>query len=414
MKHLQLYKRVLSLNPLISLIIALVISLFLVALSIIFQVDSYIPNDKVVQRGYLLAINWAFNYTIIAPLIIFFVISSIRDSYEIGNLIQEKGMLVNKEFEVIKRSSDIYREVWRKKMYDYEKVAFILSICAILGSVCEWWFYSGAPLLRGVPVPEGEIDWSVKYIDGTRLEKISNAAFSLIVFLMQGFIIAVAFYFITLIAALSVIIPSLQKGRHYLIPDLKSKDIRLGFEIFENTALSILWTAVFGYAMFYLSRLWNAYMQTEGGYASLFDFVIVDIFKGFAIRSTNTFTGMESLFAIGSFAKSGVLVTFGSFILFSLCVILMIKVFRDAASNAKAKIERKIDDIKNIQYQSNISNMKIWPLYYPRLNELLLLGFFALISVVFFRVGLFYIGIIIFIILRQLFEGSLRLFPKKP
>src|SRR4029078_9385513 len=62
-------------------------------------------------------------------------------------------------------------------------------VIAFAEAIVEWWVTSGAPLLVGATPAEKQIDWSGRFLHGTLLERLANAAFSLLAFLMQGAIV---------------------------------------------------------------------------------------------------------------------------------------------------------------------------------------------------------------------------------
>jgi len=164
---------------------ALLAGLVVLLLSFAVGVAHFRVGTTQSERGYAHAIAWTWGYIVVAPAIIYFFSSSLR---AVTGAIEELGrrrMLYAAEGDAPTQAL----ASWRDILVNARKVSWALTVIAFAEAIVEWWVTSGAPLLVGATPAENEIDWSVRFLHGTLLERLANAAFSLLAFLMQGAIV---------------------------------------------------------------------------------------------------------------------------------------------------------------------------------------------------------------------------------
>lgn len=401
-------------SPTAVLLTAVLVAAALILISSAIDLFDYERTDGK-QVGYSRALNWTVGFLLVAPLFYFFVLSAFQEVDHLADRLVNSRMLVDDRCRKKANAATVFKQRWTRKLHQLAPWILILALAGLAESTVEWWSYSGAPLWQGAPVPEDEIDWSVKFRSVPEEEahqKHLNGVFSLFVFLQQGaFLSFLAFYLIFIVLLARHIRSFGLTGSGYrLIPRVEDRDERRGFQVFEPLTSHVLLAATFGFTLMYLSRLWNAYLHADGENSdTLYDFVIGDIIRGFRQEK---FEGLsDSFFDAGDFTFSEYWDTVGALILFTACIVTVIQLLRKAAENARVTLQTHLMNSKAGSFRNlsraeclkrlEVENMKKWPLNYPRENELLILATLAVISVVFFRIGLFFIGLMIFVTLQQ-------------
>ena len=393
-------------------------SLLMLILSVPLDFVSYRKEEAgklIFERGYFSAINWSVGFTLFVPLFFYYGLGAFKTANRFGSNLFEKGMLVNINFRSEPDAEKHFNDTWKSILIANERWAIFLLCCGLMFTSYEWWTSSYGPLMCGSVIPE--VDWSVKALDtSSNVNPLVNAAFSFFVFSMQAAFIGGLAYFISLIISVVTLLSPEERKSVRIIPNLNTDDSRLGFQVFENLAVNILWTSAFGYAIFYLSRLWNAYLHADQPYSSLYDFVIGSILTGFSknvsFQKIVSQAG-DTLFEIGTFSSSGILVISAALVIFSLSVIIVLVALRGLASQSKDELltflESKDESflfsgIPKKKCIAKLKAMEMWPISYPKPTELLLMATFALISLIFFRMGLLYIGTLIYMITSTVFK----------
>jgi len=380
----------------------------LLVTSIACGVSSYLYFDEIhqvaSQRGYLSSVNWSVGITIAMAASFFFMLSALQDVDGLGRQLYDAGMLVRADFTQPGEGGDSFKREWLRLLRQNSRWVLVLAGIGAVASIVEWWVVSGGPLLIGAEIREQEYDWCTKFVSSdVTLKRVLNAAFCFVVFLTQiVYICALAVYFV-FITLFSKIIYSLSSSNtaHRIIPNLGSPDRRKGFEVFESVSENILLAAASSYALFYLSRLWNVYIRS--GSPNLWAFVVGDLVRGF--RKADWATSVDRLFDIGAFSYSSTMVTLGAVVALTLSIIVVVRVLRMAALQAKRDLHRHLTEQGRTAELSEVESMSVWPMSYPRPNHLLVLAVFAVIGIIFFRIGIVYLGALIAWVTNRMFQS---------
>jgi hypothetical protein len=196
----------------------------------------------------------------------------------------------------------------------------------------------------------------------------------------------------------------------FMIPDIESVDERRGFEEFETMLSEMLFAALFAYILSYLSRLQNAYMHCPRA-MSLWDFVRDDVFTGFFSGSNfGPFTIQTSCKNALPLDFPDILVIVCPLLVVLVIIFLVIWTLRSAADAAKKQLQiyiknggaNLIADKPVEEIKGSLEQMQIWPMRYPKFNMLLCLCGFAVISVVFYKIGLVILGVVMWVVIKRI------------
>jgi hypothetical protein len=155
-----------------------------------------------------------------------------------------------------------------------------------------------------------------------------------------------------------------------------------------------------------LSRIWNLYLSSDK--KTLWDYVLPDITSGFEKKEIKEIA--KRLLDIGGGINySGIMVIVGAAILLALSVGIPLFLLRRAALEAR---ESTIEFINGgvTQFSAPLTqkdaldrarDLTVWPLGYPKANELLVLALIAICSIFLFRIGLFYLGLLLLYLVKK-------------
>ncbi len=353
--------------------------------------DAFTAPGVIKEVGYIPAINWSAAYILEFPLILYFLFEAFASVPDSIRRLSARGMLVGSDLSMV--DARLPLRDWNDALRRSVIVTAGLFLVAILEPICEWWASSGYPLLAGrlSAVAEKENDWSVGALltraDG--FHRLSNAIFSLLVFAQQGMMIA-AFSLILVFTATFCVFFGKRHESWQVIPDTDDRDPHKGFEIFETTITHLLSAALLSLTIFYSSILQNYYLRTS--YSSLLQFCRDDIIAGATALKSRTpdvpsllgavptkLVGNAINFSVGQTRLGGLIV-----VLLILCVPLWILRGVAKRGTIAANYTRRIE---------------YWPLSYISLNAYLLVCALAGLSLIFYRVGLWIFGLLIFALL---------------
>jgi hypothetical protein len=371
------------------------------------------------QVGYYDAVNWSLGFTLVAPVTLFFFLSSFQKTERVITRLSESHMLVDRNLESLSAedAASTLASKWHRLLNSTERWTLGLSVVGILGSITEWWLFCGRPLLanRIDLVAEHEIDWSVAVLkDGhaSPIARYTDAGFSLAAFTLQGLFLACLLTFFVFIFCLCRFVQDLADSRRppILIPNFLSDDLRRGFEIFEGITTDVLIAGLCAYGLFYFSKTWNVFLRSD--HSTYSTFIAGDIARGFKSGSWKGLGG--SVFDSGPTNFSGTMVTMAAVVLFCFCLLIPLLILVRAAKDSRAFLLQKLDDgvsprrssheYAAAKVRARLKNMKFWPMEYPKQNYLLVIVLFATVSIYYFRIGLFYIGILIALILQRVYR----------
>jgi hypothetical protein len=343
--------------------------------------------------GYLYAVNWTVNSIVILPCLTFLLIEASRSIPRALNAMAESGMLVGAHLEYVHPAIAI--RDWEKTYGHASKVFAGLLIVAAIEPLIEWIATSALPLIVGNidAVPEHEYDWSVAALLRPTMsvfDRLVNAAFSFLVFVVQVAEIAAFAYFIMLTFLFCVFFN--ERRDVWQIVPVKSTDPRKGFQIFEEPITNLVISAILAFIMFYLSMLQNLYLRTK--YPTLGEFIVTDMvpivkaagkwvssFPEFGIRLLAMRPAAEDL-RFNPQNWSGGLTTLGSVVVIVLVLIVPVWILRGVAQRGLNSLSPHPALLKAL------GKMKFWPLSYVSINLYLIMCGFALMSLIFYRMGI--------------------------
>jgi hypothetical protein len=353
------------------------------------------------EVGYVSAINWSFAFLVLFPLIVFFLFeafSSIPDSIR---ALAKREMLVDGSLHPV--SEDEALEEWENALSSSVKVAASLMIVAVLEPLIEWWATSGYPLLMGRLdlVAEHEYDWSVGALleqGPSLIQRLGNAAFSLLAFAQQSMMIA-AFALILVLVAVFCLFFGKQRQTWQIVPAVSDGDSHKGFQIFETPITHLLSAAILSLAIFYCSILQNYYLRTN--YQSIYEFCQKDVLTGAASIKANS-PDVPSMLGVAPthLLRGAINFSVGQTRLGGLVVVLTIL-------GAPLWILRGV--AKRGAFAAKYAgHIEYWPLSYVSLNTYLVICVVAGLSLVFYRIGLWIFGALVCALLTRCFTSIYR------
>ena len=399
--------------------------------------------DKDREVGYLAALNWSIAYAILFPILLYLMVNTISGLANALDRLHGRGMLHEIDPDALNdpltavdlgkvklqavRSCILTRN-WllgtpvRKRLL----IIFAIMIPAAFGAT-EWFFNNFLRLIHIAPVPShSDYDWGLAGLmpllpgapEWTLLHRLANAAFDLLAFTTEVLLISSLIAFFIVVLDLGRVVPTGRRGEaHLLLPDLKSPDRRLGFEVFSDPLGNLLGVALIAYLICYLVRLEGAYMANSS--SSLADFVSDYILAGVrqAAKSptpAHLVDAFVGLFNLGDQQIRGALAWMMSVLVavFSLSAVVL-TVQGAAASAQTTAMDRLKNGNLDLDGQTpknatdKLKSMAIWPLGYLKLNLLLFWIFLAVLTLILYRIGLFVAGIVSFALFLRMVKRLL-------
>lgn len=390
--------RMSKLSPLAVAFSTAAYSFALLLLSVACDLWSYEHGTQ--QVGYAHTLNWFWGFTFIAPLFAFFLLRSSNEIERLPLNLAAAEMVLDQDLKPHSRAQQLLASSWTRARSTYAPWWLVIALFGLVFTFGEWLATSALPLFGLREVPEGEYDWSVKFLQGSPWEKTVNATFSFLAFVQQIWLLALIAYLVFLALALSGWITDLRaagrSGR--LFPSLRrcGADPRLGYERFAPVFQSFLLAGLFLYTHFFLSRVWNAFMHPEEGTAP--DPTILSHIKQplqLGIQdSENKILEVLSTFleGLGAHNYSGLVVSIGALLLLLLSIGLLGYTLRRTVIAARDELlASQLTPAK----RKCLQDLAIWPLRFPSLNFLLAIGILGGASMVAYRLGLYFLGLLI-------------------
>ncbi len=410
-----------SLQPYYFLLAGLVPGFLLIAGSLILHIDSVsakAPTYASTTRevGYIGALNWSLTYALLFPIMLFLAVSALSSLALVLNRLHSRGMVRTQNLQLASPNS--LTEDWLAgcSVRKWLMIFFAVIVPTAVG-LTEW---VGNNLLCLVREPSGlehwNYDWGLAGImkDWTFTHRLFNALFDLAAFVTEALLIASLAAFFIAILDLGRVVPTGRINHEFkLIPDFKSNDKRLGFEVFEDPLESMLGVAFVAYLICYLVRLQGAYMADNAA-PSLADFVNTDIIQSIVQAAhkpdrqvlASTFIHLINL---GDQQTRGVLAWLLSVFLavFSLAAVVM--TVKAAAKSAQLNGEEVLENntlglspAEIAAARLKLDKMAIWPIGYLKLDGLLFWIAVAVGTLLLYRVGLFIAGMVAFTLFFRL------------
>ncbi|MCA1850365.1 MAG: hypothetical protein LC672_04815, partial [Acidobacteria bacterium] len=218
------------------------------------------PGGK--EVGYIYAINWSLNYTIVLPFMLYFLFASFQKVDGLITRLAKNKMVVDEDWRV--QSKEALRDGWDGMAMRTAKLRLLLTALALIFCLGEWYLNSALPLYTGQTAGL-EQDWAVAFAaqDAPAVNKLGNAVFTFFCFLLQWVAASAVLDFCVFMCMFSLLIyrHSQENSAVKIVPDLDSEDARRGFQVFQPLMENVMFTAIFAFAMFYLTRLQNLYLR---------------------------------------------------------------------------------------------------------------------------------------------------------
>lgn len=400
-----------SCRPLNAALALVSYSVVLVVLSAVVDTwdDERLFEGVMQSVGYSQTLNWAWAFTLIFPVFVFFLFRAAHAADSLPNRLAAVGMLVDENGSPHDRAAKLAASKWTTIKKRHARWWLLVTAVGVLFTTWEWVVYSLLPLISGANPRENEIDWSVKFAqDPSLAARAINAAFSFLVFLQQIVLISMIGYLLYLMLSFSALLSDLRgRGAVRLVPSVSrcGKDRRLGFEELVAFLIPLLFSIVLMYLHLFLSRVWNAYLhpgQGEPVFASVWELVSGPLFRG--MEENDSAGGvvvdrfLEYAQALGATNFSGVAVSLGGIILIVLSVLFLFYSLRHAAQDARSEL---LAMTKSRAQRDCLEEMKIWPLKYPGVNSMLALAFLGALSILAYRLGIYFAGLLLLLALTQ-------------
>lgn len=393
-------QRVFQRDPLLLMFAATVPAILLIVLSVFLDLHIYeaAAGQGASERGYLAAVNWSVNYTLLLPLTLFFVAQARQTVPKVVTRLVRTGMIRDAEGKPLADATRVIG-LFDRKLDRASPVLFIVLMGAVSWTAYEWWTDSAGPLFQLRTAVED--DWQVKALSDASVSALANASFSAAAFLLQAVATVIIFELVLVAWAFATVIDHLPAADLRLRPNLRSQDSRRGFEVFEPFTVNILLASSVAYGMFYLTRLWNAYLHASPPAPDLASFVVLSIIDG--IQGQGFTGGLARTLEVGHFGVSGGVVSFAALMLFVWVFLFVANILRNTAKDARDWLadaieqepaEPMLETLSREEALERLGSMKFWPVHYPRPNHLFALIVFAIFSMVFFRVGIVYLGMV--------------------
>jgi hypothetical protein len=400
--------------------------------------------DRSREVGYLPALNWSLTYAILFPILLYLMANTVSGLANALDRLHIRGMVQKIDSEALNdplvpvdlanvklqpERSRILTSSWLSGSRSRKRflIAFAVIIPAAFGAT-EWFLNNLLRLIHISPVPShSDYDWGLAGLmplhpgapEWTLVHRLANALFDLLAFTTEVFLIGSLIAFFITVLDLGRVVPTGRRGEtHLLLPDLKSPDRRLGFEVFSDPLGSLLGVALVAYLICYLVRLQGAYMANTTS-SNLADFVSDYILAGVrqAAKSptpTHLVDAFIALFNLGDQQIRGALAWMMSVLVavFSLSTVVM-TVQGAAASAQRTATDRLKNSNLDLAGQNphsaanKLKSMAIWPLGYLKLNLLLFWIFLAVLTLILYRIGLFVAGIVSFTLFLRMMKRLL-------
>lgn len=354
------------------------------------------------EVGYVSAPNWVWNSILVLPCLAFFLTAARQSIPSTLQALGSKGMLVDSSGAPV--SAQVAIEDWQRFLKRSAPIFALLIVVAIAEPLVEWAATSAWPLLSGQLklTAENEFDWSVAALLRQQgfFSKISNVAFSLFVFGIQSLMITAYALLIFLSFGFSYFFQQ-RRASWQIVPDPKDSDPRKGFQVFEEPISHLFVCAILALCMLYLSILQNNYLRTD--HESFPTFVHQDIVAGIIFMSpdedvTNAnisllnpnpsrlrSCSLLSEFNPATINFSQTFTSIGGFVVLAIVLGIPLWILRAVALRGN-------EALSSLQRGETLK-IEVWPLRYISINGYLLVCVIAALSLMIYRVGLFFFGI---------------------
>jgi hypothetical protein len=422
--------RVLDLQPHEASLFAALPGFVLLTGSAVLGIDHVLTPNNVMysgpagisrEVGYVPALNWSVTYLLLFPISLYFMISALQGTaHALEELYARK--MVRRDHQIL--SDYKISESWIHGTSSRERLLWIFAaVIPVVFSLSEWFLNNLLRLfglLGGGPTASyQDYDWGLAGLmfDWSTPHKILNAAFDLLAFGAQGTLYAASLaFFIVLLDGRRALLK--QAGKLYIVPDLKSDDVRRGFEVFSIPLQHMLLSALTSYLICYLVRLESVYMNSFAA-SSLATFVSSLNLGRIVLVAFTDWKSLPAellrLFDPGPYAFRGVLSCVLSGIVSAFSLIAVISTIRLAAADARTRAARLLKAGTATLFGGQIADetekvksMQVWPLAYIGLNALVTMSLLAVVTLYFYKIGLYFALLTLVVLLIKALATMVR------
>jgi hypothetical protein len=401
------------------------------------------------QVGYAHALNWLPALGVLMPLALFFAFESVQNLQATFRRMRDDRMFIDEswepeEGEATRRAlAQVVRLLWTV----FAVAALAVSGLVMLVMALDWACVVALPLARGEPLTSvaadmlpsacgggaQEIDWSIAAAipgsDRLMLETQSpnalrNGVFSAYVYLLMAIELCFILSYFAFIGAVALVVRRIRSGKLgvRLVPNFRSRDPRhrMGFEHFEPVFRPCVYVTILSFVMAFMLRIQNEYLRDREN-ESIWSFMFTDISKtieamftidtsdivSFASSSASSLGNLRGVLDVGAMADpNSQIVTPLVIVVFGLISIALGVVLRDAALDARRRVERLLDDREArprieafygedaAALAKRLRHLEVWPLSWPRLRQsigLIVAGVFCLF---FYKLALAWVAVV--------------------
>jgi len=372
------------------------------------------------QVGFVWALNWSMTLIFLLPILVIFGLESYRGFRRSFKRLVSRNMVSNKDGSIV-NEEDLF-DAWKGILLTVATIGG-LTLCASL--IYAYWEYNsvvGRHFADGqyptidLKNPYQEADWSVAALlpgtnqDDNSINPVANNTFSLIMYLLvPGLGTGIVFSFFFLFTGFFFFLYWLS-DRYLLLPHVSDKDPRRGFQIFSEMVGDVIRASIIVLVICYLMIIQNLYLRDDA--TSIVDFMFSDFKKN---GSDEMLEGKIS--NIISFLEDGLLTSHThpgafnlqgslSFALSSLVLVLIIfffsflfnRLIKHCQARALERLRSGLtlpsaaEGLDNDEQFKRVTEMNCWPVAWTPLKTLLWLFSCAFICIVFYKIGLFFVG----------------------
>lgn len=412
-------------RPLTGALIIFLVGLLFVGSSALIGIAiySYTVGEIVgKQVGFLPALNWSVSFLLGFPVLAFLILSCLDEVDSILDHLISRKMVVNPNFEHVSRSAlgDIAAGYERKSIAG----CLLVTAAVFVFLMVEWYFVAGEPLLSG-SVKMGadwffELDWSVAALLSSAEAGTSspnrwlNFVFGFFAYLYLAAGVSALLCFFVFVGGFAMMLRELSAPTSSvrLIPDMRETDARRGFAVFEDFFVYSMYAMFVGLVLLYCMRLQNLYLRDRAIHIDVY--IFADIKAGFqTMLSQGAGTLNEGLAELSDAVfHTGLLQDWQGFLAifvvgFVFAVTMSIlggtlrqtakhsrEFLRNALINDRDRVVRGLELPEGSESRSfEAAAMELWPLAWPKPQQLIAYMVFGFLCLIFFKLGLLWLGL---------------------
>jgi hypothetical protein len=347
------------------------------------------------QVGYLYAPNWAIGSVAVWPAM-FYALSSLLRHAELAFETIDGSPMAWLGGEATGARSVL--ATWRRHKDRLRTIAGGALVLGLLVSVAEWWGKSARSLLLGQPTIEHEIDWTALPVADSFGWHLAQAAFTLAAFLYQGIVIAmmVTFAASAILMARTTAVHASGEAAPPLLVDIESNDPakRLGFEKFALVIDYMIVFVALAFAAFFFTRLQNAYLR-DSHHRTIGEFIRQDFF-------VQDLKHVPDLLTVAGLDLSSTAVVIGGVLIMFQCFFFFNATLRHAALQVRNRSDHELiqepllgraaaSGLDRAEIRTRLRDANVWPLGYSDLMPTLSFLTLSVVTIIFYRVGIYLI-----------------------